>query len=260
MPITKPKHIQWDTVENEEVTPLLHRRLITGEQLMLARVNLAPGCVVPEHSHFHEQITFVIEGALKFGIDGKEPVVRSSEVLTIPPHMPHKAEAIEATQVLDVFMPPREDWLSKDDSYLRQPGPVSVAASTTSRATANGPSRHVPWDSVEHEVLNPLFTRRMIVGDKIMLARVLLAKGCVVPEHSHHNEQITYIMGGALKFWIDGREVIVRAGEVLTIPPHMPHQAEAIEDTVDLDVFTPPREDWLDKSDAYLRASSAKQS
>ncbi|MFZ0287096.1 MAG: cupin domain-containing protein, partial [Terriglobales bacterium] len=89
----------------------------------------------------------------------------------------------------------------------------------------------------------------------IMLARVLLKKGCIVPEHSHHNEQATYILDGALKFWIDGKEIVVRTGEVLTIPPHMPHKAEALEDTVDLDVFNPPRADWINKTDQYLRGT-----
>ena len=93
----------------------------------------------------------------------------------------------------------------------------------------------------------------MVTGDKIMLARVLLKKGSIVPEHSHENEQVTYILEGALKFWIDGREIIVHAGEVLCIPSNMPHKAEAMEDTVDLDVFCPPRQDWLNKSDSYLR-------
>ena len=86
-----------------------------------------------------------------------------------------------------------------------------------------------------------------------MLARVLLKKGCVVPEHSHPNEQVTYILEGALKFWIDGKEIVVNSGEVLTIPPNMPHKAEALEDTVDLDVFDPPRADWMNKTNAYLR-------
>jgi quercetin dioxygenase-like cupin family protein len=88
-----------------------------------------------------------------------------------------------------------------------------------------------------------------------MLARVLLKKGCVVPMHSHENEQITYILEGALKFRLNGDEVVVRAGEVLCIPPHVPHEAIAVEDTVDLDVFTPPREDWINKTDAYLRGA-----
>src|SRR5712692_917324 len=113
--------------------------------------------------------------------------------------------------------------------------------------------KHVPWNTVELENLNPLLQRQFVVGSGIMLARVLLKKGCIVPEHSHVNEQLTYILEGALKFWIDGKEIIVRAGEVLCIPSNMPHKAEALEDTVDLDVFYPPRQDWLNKSDAYLR-------
>jgi quercetin dioxygenase-like cupin family protein len=113
--------------------------------------------------------------------------------------------------------------------------------------------QHIPWDSIPLEDLNPLLQRQFVVGQNVMLARVLLKKGCVVPEHSHHNEQITYILQGALKFWIDGKEIVVSAGEVLTIPPHMPHKAEALADTVDLDVFSPPRADWIDKTDQYLR-------
>jgi quercetin dioxygenase-like cupin family protein len=113
--------------------------------------------------------------------------------------------------------------------------------------------KYIPWNKVQTEDLNPLLQRQMIVGQNMMLARVLLKKGCIVPEHSHHNEQLTYILEGALKFWIDGKEIIVKAGEVLAIPPHMPHKAEALEDTVDLDVFNPPREDWLAKTDQYLR-------
>jgi quercetin dioxygenase-like cupin family protein len=113
--------------------------------------------------------------------------------------------------------------------------------------------KHISWSSVELEDLNPLLQRHFVVGQNVMLARVLLKKGCIVPEHSHHNEQITYVLEGALKFWIDGRVLVVNAGEVLTIPPHMPHKAEALEYTVDLDVFNPPRADWIDKTDKYLR-------
>jgi quercetin dioxygenase-like cupin family protein len=115
--------------------------------------------------------------------------------------------------------------------------------------------KYVPWKSVELESLNPLLQRQFVVGEKVMLARVLLKKGCVVPMHSHENEQITYILEGALKFRLNGDEVVVRAGEVLCIPPHVPHEAIAVEDTVDLDVFTPPREDWINKTDAYLRGA-----
>jgi quercetin dioxygenase-like cupin family protein len=113
--------------------------------------------------------------------------------------------------------------------------------------------KHIPWSSIEIEALNPLIGRQFIVGRDIMVARVLMKKGAIVPEHSHMNEQVTYILAGALKFWIDGKELVVHEGEVLTIPPDMPHKAEALEDTVDLDVFNPPRADWMNKDDSYLR-------
>jgi quercetin dioxygenase-like cupin family protein len=120
-------------------------------------------------------------------------------------------------------------------------------------AAATAELQYIPWRTVELEDLNPLLQRQFVVGQEIMLARVLLKKGCIVPEHSHHNEQLTYILDGGLKFWIDGREIVVHAGEVLCIPAHMPHKAEALEDTVDLDVFNPPRADWINKTDQYLR-------
>jgi len=116
--------------------------------------------------------------------------------------------------------------------------------------------RYLPWSAVELEDLNPLLQRQLVVGQNIMLARVLLKKGCIVPLHSHHNEQITYILEGALRFrlGVDGaQQVDVRSGEVLTIPPNLPHTAEALEDTLDVDIFDPPRQDWLDGNDAYLR-------
>jgi quercetin dioxygenase-like cupin family protein len=115
--------------------------------------------------------------------------------------------------------------------------------------------KHIPWNSIELENLNPLLQRQFVVGQQVMLARIWLKKGAIVPLHSHHNEQVTYILEGALKFWIDGREIVVNAGEVLTIPPHMPHKAEAVVDTVDLDIFCPPREDWINKTDRYLRGA-----
>src|ERR1022692_850476 len=123
----------------------------------------------------------------------------------------------------------------------------------TKHAASKAPLQHIPWHRIPLEDLNPLLQRQFVVGQEIMVARVLLKKGCIVPEHSHHNEQLTYILDGALKFWIDGQEIIVHTGEVLCIPAHMPHKAEALEDTVDLDVFNPPRADWIDKTDQYLR-------
>jgi quercetin dioxygenase-like cupin family protein len=130
---------------------------------------------------------------------------------------------------------------------------ITPISKTDKIGEAKGELKHIPWKSIPLEDLNPLLQRQFVVGQDLMLARVLLKKGCIVPEHSHHNEQITYILEGALKFWIDGKEIVVNAGEVLTIPPHMPHKAEALEDTVDLDVFNPPRADWIQKTDQYLR-------
>jgi len=123
------------------------------------------------------------------------------------------------------------------------------------RTTVSGDSelKYLSWEGVELETLNPLLQRQLICGKNVMLARVLLKKGCVVPLHSHVNEQLSYILEGALKFLIDGKEIVLRPGQVLTIPPNMPHQAEALEDTVDLDIFNPPRADWLEKRDSYLR-------
>ena len=112
------------------------------------------------------------------------------------------------------------------------------------------------WNEMPKERVSDLLERRLITGERMMLAHVYLEKGCIVPKHSHENEQITYILEGALHFQIgeDGEEeVVVRAGEVLVIPSHVPHRAVALEDTLDVDIFSPPRQDWLDKTDDYLR-------
>jgi quercetin dioxygenase-like cupin family protein len=131
-----------------------------------------------------------------------------------------------------------------------------VLASTVSRRRPKAELKHLSWNRVEREVLTPLFERQLIVGQDVMLARILLRKGCVVPMHSHENEQLSTIIDGALKFFIDGKEIVVRSGEVLTIPPQMPHKAEALVDTLGIDVFHPPRADWLNKTDSYLRKSA----
>jgi quercetin dioxygenase-like cupin family protein len=115
---------------------------------------------------------------------------------------------------------------------------------------------HYRWDDLPREELNPLIGRRLITGDQMMIAQVYIAKGGVVPLHSHENEQLTYILEGTLRLWLgaDGEQVVdVGPGEVLHIPAHVPHRAEALEDTLDVDIFHPPRQDWLDGSDAYLR-------
>lgn len=115
---------------------------------------------------------------------------------------------------------------------------------------------HHRWEDMPKESLSDVLERRLITGDRMMLAHVYLKKGAIVPRHSHENEQITYILEGGLRFWIgaDEAQVIdVLAGEVLHIPSNVPHKAEALEDTLDVDVFSPPRQDWLDKTDDYLR-------
>ena len=112
------------------------------------------------------------------------------------------------------------------------------------------------WEEMPRERVNQTLERRLITGDRIMLTHVYLEKGSVVPRHAHENEQITYVLEGALRIWVgeDGAEVFdVRAGEVLCIPSGVPHKAEALEDTLDVDIFSPPRQDWLDKTDDYLR-------
>jgi unsaturated pyranuronate lyase len=112
------------------------------------------------------------------------------------------------------------------------------------------------WDDMPKEALKPDLQRRLISTDRMMLAHVYLEKGCLVPKHAHENEQLSYILEGALRFWLgeDESEVVdVAAGEVLHIPSQLPHRAEALETTLDVDIFCPPRQDWLDGSDAYLR-------
>ena len=109
------------------------------------------------------------------------------------------------------------------------------------------------WNTVPEEQLNPRLTRRAIHTGGMTVARLRLQREAAVPTHSHANEQVSMIESGALKFVLDGVEVVVRAGQVLHIPPHVPHSAEALEDTVAVDLFTPPREDWIRGDDAYLR-------
>lgn len=112
---------------------------------------------------------------------------------------------------------------------------------------------HYAWDSVPLEKMSDVISRKVIGGDRAMIAQVFLKKDAVVPEHRHESEQLTYILEGALRFELEGREVVVHKGEVLRIPSNVPHRAVALEDTLDLDVFSPIRQDWLTKDDSYLR-------
>jgi len=120
---------------------------------------------------------------------------------------------------------------------------------------ADTAARHFRWSDLPEERVTDTISRKLITGDGMMLAHVYLKKGAVVPQHSHHNEQLTYILSGALHFYIGAdrsQEVIVRAGEVLHLPSNLPHEAHALEDTLDVDIFNPPRQDWLDHTDSYF--------
>jgi quercetin dioxygenase-like cupin family protein len=109
------------------------------------------------------------------------------------------------------------------------------------------------WKTMEIEQLNDKLSRQMISGENATISQLVLKKGAAVPRHSHLNEQYSWIISGTLKFVFDDREILLGAGEVLVIPPNVPHAAVALEDTVDVDIFAPRREDWIRKEDAYLR-------
>jgi quercetin dioxygenase-like cupin family protein len=109
------------------------------------------------------------------------------------------------------------------------------------------------WKTMEIEQLNDKLSRQMISGENATISQLLLKKGAVVPRHSHVNEQYSWIISGALKFVFDDREILVGEGEILLIPADVAHSAVALEDTVDVDIFAPRREDWIRKEDSYLR-------
>jgi quercetin dioxygenase-like cupin family protein len=144
------------------------------------------------------------------------------------------------------------------------PTPASPTAPPSLPATIHMTDvRKIAWDDMAVEELTPLIGRRLVYTEKQMLAHVYLKQGALVPAHDHINEQITYILSGALRFWIGEHAdnpgdtyVDVRAGEVLVIPSMVRHRAEALEDTLDVDIFNPPRQDWIDKSDDYLRSGT----
>ncbi len=141
--------------------------------------------------------------------------------------------------------------ISKRKKRISQPSQFESRAVTSEETPLE--VRHHAWTDVELETLNPLLQRQMVTGTNVMLARITLKKGCVVPLHSHYNEQLSYVVKGALKFFIGGKALTVRAGEVLAIPPHVPHEVKALRDSVTLDIFHPPRADWINRTDSYLR-------
>ena len=119
--------------------------------------------------------------------------------------------------------------------------------------------QHRRWSEIPEEAMKGTITRRLITGERMMIAQIFLAEGDFVPQHAHHNEQLSYVISGALRFLMGAsgeHEVVVRAGEVLVIPSNLPHSALALQDTLEVDIFCPPREDWLNKTDDYLRKES----
>lgn len=115
--------------------------------------------------------------------------------------------------------------------------------------------RRFTWDEMPKEKVTDTIDRRLVTGERIMLAHVYLEKGSIVPMHQHENEQLTYVLEGGLRFWIesdDAEPIDVTSGQVLTIPSNVPHKAEVLEDTLDVDIFSPPRQDWLDGTDTYF--------
>ncbi len=122
----------------------------------------------------------------------------------------------------------------------------------------NGQATLHRWDDMPREALKDGVQRRLVSTERMMIAHVYFDEGAVVPRHEHENEQLTYILDGTLRFWLgedESQVVEVHAGEILHIPSRLPHRAEALEPTLDCDIFCPPRQDWLDGSDAYLRDS-----
>lgn len=117
------------------------------------------------------------------------------------------------------------------------------------------PVTHTRWDDQPLDAVNATFDRKLVSGEHITIAQVFLKPGGGAPKHSHVNEQFSYIMKGTLRFWVgdEERQIDVKAGEVLHLPPNVPHRAQALDDVFAIDVFSPPRWDWVNKTDAYLR-------
>lgn len=115
------------------------------------------------------------------------------------------------------------------------------------------------WDEIALEKVTEMISRKIITGEREMIAQIYLKRGCIVPLHSHEAEQITYVLTGSMKFLIGDDEITVREGEVLVIPSWLPHQAEALEDTFEMDIFSPIRHDWLNHTDDYFHKEPIKK-
>jgi len=150
-------------------------------------------------------------------------------------------ETVEKLRVLTV-----EDGLHPLPNYSIRTVGICFAAMTTQTVRLHR------WDEIALEKVTEMLSRKIVTGEREMIAQIYLKRGCLVPMHSHESEQMTYILQGALKFLIGGEEITVREGEVLHIPSWVEHQAEALEDTFELDLFSPIRQDWLDHTDDYF--------
>lgn len=114
-------------------------------------------------------------------------------------------------------------------------------------------ARKLVWSEVRKDNVTPAITRQIVTGAQAMAGMITLKKGSYVPKHSHESEQLTYVFEGTLRLLVAGEEFVVRAGEILVIPAWVEHEATALEDTVELDIFSPIRKDWLDGTDTYFQ-------
>jgi len=119
--------------------------------------------------------------------------------------------------------------------------------------------RHFRWDDIPQEQVNERFVRKLAWDGGLMISWMECKQGCYVPPHSHGNEQLTFVTRGRWRFEIEGKTAMVGPNEMLFIPPNVIHAAEAVEDLVAYDIFTPPREDWIKGEDAYLRTATTKE-
>ena len=126
-------------------------------------------------------------------------------------------------------------------------------------AQGKRPVRLYRWDEIALEKVTEMISRKIITGEREMVTQIYLKRGAIVPMHSHESEQMTYVLQGGLRFMIHGEEITVREGEVLHIPSWVPHQAEAIDDTFEMDIFSPIRQDWLDGTDSYFHDKKSQK-
>jgi quercetin dioxygenase-like cupin family protein len=255
MDLGTPRLFRWDEVAEERVTDRIRRRVVTGERVMVARIWLDRGCVVPRHAHEAEQLSWVFSGGLKFVIAGETIDVRAGDLLWIPSQIPHEAVALDDTYEMDVFSPIRHDWLTGTDGYFHQP--ATQAPEFSNPASAANPATLFRWADLAVEAMSESIHRAFLSGDRATIARIELRQGAVVPTHAHESEQITWVRSGALELSVAGVVYRVPAGSVLRIPSNLPHRAEALEDSEVVDLFSPRREDWIARDDQYLRQAQA---